>query len=351
MTTGVEFSVVICTCGRLEGLRVVLEGLAACEGAREPGWEVVVVDNRPAAETETLVRGYEGRLPVRYVPEPVPGSSSARNRGVVASRGETIWYLDDDLKLGSGWLSAARSAVREQPGSGFYGGRLFADWGNVVFPDWFDKNECRHASPVSIAGKYDLGDAPRLLSSEEIALEANMGVRRGVFAAVGGFRTDMGILPHRPRGFGEGPDLLVRARAAGFQGFYVPSASAHHFGDSARIRVGYVLAWAYSMGRRAQQTKVLHQLRHGGFSSGFRLVEIARAVLRLPASLPLALLGCWFVGKRRRVGSWMVLSRKLGRLAECFAVTPDLALDWPEGFPRPAKQAKSETGREEGGGP
>ncbi len=329
MSSGLELSVAICTCGR-PSLQQVLEGLGSCDGAGEPGWEVVVVDNRPSVDTEALVGSFRAKLPIHYVAEPQPGSSSARNRCVIASRGETIWYLDDDVRLTQNWLLAIRSAIRMHPEAAFFGGKLLPEWGTTTFPKWFRGEVCGRVGHGTMAGLYDYGDVERILAPDEIVIEANMGIRRRVFAEVGGFRADMGILPDKPRGFGEGPDLIVRARSRGGIGLYVPGAMAHHLILADRYTVGYALRWACSMGRFAQKTKALYHMRAGRHSTTYRILEVARNAIRVVTSLPAPLFFGWFVDIRHRVEYWMTLAWSLGRMAESFAVKPGLSLDWPE---------------------
>ena len=68
-------------------------------------FEVVVVDNRPAAAgTEEVVKAFQDRLAVRYVAEPRPGSSVARNRGLAEATTEFVAFADDDVVVDRGWL-------------------------------------------------------------------------------------------------------------------------------------------------------------------------------------------------------------------------------------------------------
>ena len=56
-----------------------------------------------ATDTGQVVRAFEGRLPVRYIPEPRRGYGYARNRGLAEARGEFIYFLDDDCVPAPDW--------------------------------------------------------------------------------------------------------------------------------------------------------------------------------------------------------------------------------------------------------
>lgn len=86
------------------------EQLARCLGsllAMPPDdGEIIVVDNMPGqGDTERVValaRRTHQRL--RYVAEPRPGSSVARNRGIAESHSDIVVFADDDVVVDGGWL-------------------------------------------------------------------------------------------------------------------------------------------------------------------------------------------------------------------------------------------------------
>src|SRR3989441_8431471 len=92
-------SVVICTRNRPAQLDQCLE---AASRLTYPKFDVLVVDNAP---TDTRSRDVASRWGVRYVIEPEPGLSRARNRGARACDSEIIAYLDDDAVPEPEWLS------------------------------------------------------------------------------------------------------------------------------------------------------------------------------------------------------------------------------------------------------
>src|SRR3954468_13122347 len=95
-------SVIVPTRGRPSYLRVTLASLAA-QDLGEDAYEVVVVDDDPAAGTRAVAD--EARGPVRYVErQGVPGLNSARNTGIAEARSDLIVFVDDDVDAPPAWL-------------------------------------------------------------------------------------------------------------------------------------------------------------------------------------------------------------------------------------------------------
>ncbi len=96
-------SVIVCTRYRPERLAGCLDALQRQD---YPDYEVIVVDNAPETDAvERLAATRSGRVPVRYVVEPRPGLSWARNAGLAAARGDIVAFLDDDELPDRYWLA------------------------------------------------------------------------------------------------------------------------------------------------------------------------------------------------------------------------------------------------------
>ena len=131
--------------------------------------EVIVVDDGRSAATRLLVESLAAEHPVprlRYLQPPcgARGPAAARNAGWRAAEGEVIAFTDDDTVPARDWLAAGMRAMASAD--------VAAAWGRVKVPmppqpsDW-ERNVAR-------------------LDGAEF-LTANLFVRRGVLAAVGGF--------------------------------------------------------------------------------------------------------------------------------------------------------------------
>lgn len=93
----------------LGALLPALAGQAAAVGGAEV--EVLVVDNDPAGSAAGTVAG--AAPSARYVHEPHPGISAARNRALDESAGsDLLVFIDDDELPGPGWLPTLVEAWR-----------------------------------------------------------------------------------------------------------------------------------------------------------------------------------------------------------------------------------------------
>ena len=91
-------SVAICTKNRPANLRECLSAVARLDPMPD---EILVVDNTQGnEETASLSREFGAR----YVVEPVPGLSRARNRGLAECDTEIVAFLDDDAIPAPDWL-------------------------------------------------------------------------------------------------------------------------------------------------------------------------------------------------------------------------------------------------------
>lgn len=94
-------SVVVCTImKRLDSLATLLESLASLD---YPDYEIILVDNRPATDSDESPVVERGRI--RVVRQPIPGVAAARNRGIQAATGEIIAFTDDDARVETDWLT------------------------------------------------------------------------------------------------------------------------------------------------------------------------------------------------------------------------------------------------------
>ena len=96
-------SVVLATRGRPASLPQTLDSLLRSD---HPNFEIVVVDNGPddPRTAQLLAERYPDEPRIRLVPEPRPGLSHARNRGLLTARGDVVVFTDDDVVVRPSWL-------------------------------------------------------------------------------------------------------------------------------------------------------------------------------------------------------------------------------------------------------
>jgi glycosyltransferase involved in cell wall biosynthesis len=105
--------VAVLTFRREELLTRALPELVAQAGTVFPAADVLVVDNDPAGSARDVVAPWATRG-VRYVAEPRPGISAARNRALAeGAEHDLLVFIDDDELPSEHWLASLVGAWRE----------------------------------------------------------------------------------------------------------------------------------------------------------------------------------------------------------------------------------------------
>jgi GT2 family glycosyltransferase len=192
--------------------------------------EIIVVDNSPnqtvAAE---FAKRYEG-MPVRYLLEPRPGLSNARNVGTEEACGDIVAFIDDDAIATPIWAEEiVRAFDTFGDRAGVVGGRIVPRWVGER-PHWLPDHLLKYLSIVDWGGKL------RELPNHQWVAGCNIAYRRSVLRSVGGFSRTLGRI-------GSGEMLLSseeveineRITATGRVTLYAPDALVEHLIDSARL--------------------------------------------------------------------------------------------------------------------
>jgi GT2 family glycosyltransferase len=148
------------------------------------------------------------------------GLSGGRNTGVRAARGDVLAFLDDDAVAAPDWLEHLLAPYVDPTVIGV-GGSIEPLWPGArprFMPDEFDW----------VVGCTYRG-MPTTTSPVRNLIGANMSMRREVFDAIGGFRTDVGRVGTRPVGCEE-TELCIRAaqRMPGTRMVFAPRAQVRH---------------------------------------------------------------------------------------------------------------------------
>jgi glycosyltransferase involved in cell wall biosynthesis len=219
-------TVAVCT---RDGVSRLPECLASIEllDYPESRLDVVVVDNVPrdSSAKDLLSTRYPR---VRYVVEPRPGLDWARNRAILAARGDVIAFTDDDVSVDAGWARAIGSLFAADPQVEVITGlvvpdeidseaqALFEAYGG--FGRGVERRYFRGARDESIG--QDLGGAGMFGTG------ANMAFRRTLFDRIGCFdpALDVGTCTNG------GGDLEIFFRALKHEAtlVYEPKAVVRH---------------------------------------------------------------------------------------------------------------------------
>ena len=116
-----SISVVIITRNRCRDLERCLEAILRVRRAPD---EILVVDNGSTDATREVVDRIATTRPIRYVLEPKPGVSHARNAGSRAARGDILAFMDDDAVPREAWLENIENAFLKSPSIGIVGGAI-----------------------------------------------------------------------------------------------------------------------------------------------------------------------------------------------------------------------------------
>ena len=215
---------VVATLDRPEDLRECLRCLVTQASARPV--EIIVVDNNPDSNlTPPVVAEFPG---VVLVEERRRGLAYARNRGVVASRGEIVVATDDDVTMPPGWLGRLVAPFAQPDVMVVTGNivprelattaqRLFEAYGGlgrgsdrrVVDKDWFNRS-------VTAVPTWTLGAT------------ANAAFRSSIFRHPQIGLMDEALGPGMPSGVGEDTYLFYRVLKAGYTIVYEPAACVWH---------------------------------------------------------------------------------------------------------------------------
>ena len=222
-------SVVVCSRNRPDSLLVTLRSVLAM---RYQPFEVVVVDNAPSSDaTRDAVLAAYGEDPrVRYVREPRPGLSCARNRGVAEASADLVAFTDDDVTVDPWWLDGILRGFRAAPGVACVTGmtataqlenaaqlyfHLASAWGTVRQRRVFDLAENRLDSRL-----YPF--CPGVIGAG-----ANFAVSRTRMKEIGGFDEALGA--GTPSAGGEDLEIFMRILLSGSRIAHEPSAIVWHY--------------------------------------------------------------------------------------------------------------------------
>jgi glycosyltransferase involved in cell wall biosynthesis len=216
-----RLSVIVATRDRARHLDAMLASYA---GEWTDTLEFVVVDNGSRDDTAQVLERWKKERPnLRALHEPEPGQSVALNRGIAATTGPFVAFLDDDILVRPGWAAAYLRAFERSECAGFHGRILLEARAQA------DETKAALARRYKLLPITDHGTAACAVGE---LVGANMAVRREWLTQVGGFDERLG--PGRT-GFGGdsqvGRDIVSR----GGKLLYVADACVEHVYDECRM--------------------------------------------------------------------------------------------------------------------
>ena len=278
----IRASIIVPTRDRAEYLEVALASILP--QARAADAEVVVVDDGD----QEAVRELAERFGARYLAHPSPrGLNAARNTGVEATDHELVVFVDDDVEVHAGWLSALLAAAERSPRHEVLGGPIHARLEGARLP------LCGREGPPITA--LDLGDRDR---EAEFVWGANFAVRRPALERIGPFDAALDL-------YGDEEDWQRRYKAGGGRVLYVAGAALNHRRSPEDARLAALARAAYRRGRNSRR----YDVRKGSPPA------LARELRTLA--------GCgWHTVRRRCANGILLGAHTAGRVVEALDPQP-----------------------------
>ncbi len=230
MIHSVDVSVLVCTFNRAAYLKDCLRLIVDQDIRGRFTFEVVVVDNGSTDGTRGVVEtvGADSDVPVRYFFEPEPGVHQARNRSIAEAAGRWLAFIDDDELAEPRWLGRLFEAAYDT-GARVVGGAVRLDLpdemlGNIGAETRRSLRERLGDPDGPFATPFGKGTFP---GTDNLMLD------REIFESIGGFDESMHM-------GGADCDLMIRARRAGFEPWFVRNAVVLHRIPSDRLTAAYL---------------------------------------------------------------------------------------------------------------
>lgn len=189
----------------------VSELLASIASQSFRDFEVLVVEDGSSVKCEDIVNQYAEKLDIKYLFKENGGPAMARNYAAERAEGEYLLILDSDTVLPEGYFEAIESFLSDNTPDAFGGPDRGGD----------DFTPVQKAISYSMTSFFTTGGirGGKRKITRFFPRSFNMGVRREVFAKLGGFSAMR---------FGEDVDFSMRVVEAGFTTALIPDAWLYH---------------------------------------------------------------------------------------------------------------------------
>lgn len=252
-----------------------------------PLHEIIIVDQtrQPDENTRYALSRWELEKKIRWLRQEQPSASKARNKGAVATSGDVLLFLDDDIHVDRGFVEAHTRNYLDPT--------IVAVAGQVLEREKRVTDILRSPPDDPEIGwiRFPKNYNKRCVTAWMAA--GNFSVRRGIYFQIGGMDEN-----YRRGSFREETDFAMRFLRAGYRFQFDPAASITHLGVSA-VPHGGARSWANPLQWHHCIGDWYFNLRFARGKSAFRLywysfrhLVASRYNLVRPWRLPLAAV-CW----------------------------------------------------------
>ena len=174
-------------------------------------FEVIVVEDGSSVPCLAVTEKYKAVLDLKYYQKSNSGPGQSRNYGAERSQGDFLIILDSDCILPESYFDEVEAELETAPADAFGG----PDCAHDSFTD------IQKAINYSMTSFFTTGGirGGKKKMDKFYPRSFNMGVRREVYQALGGFSKMR---------FGEDIDFSIRIFAAGYKCRYFPGAWVYH---------------------------------------------------------------------------------------------------------------------------
>jgi glycosyltransferase involved in cell wall biosynthesis len=202
------FSVIVPVYNRPQEIRELLQSLTR---QNFKDFEVVIIEDGSLVSSETVVHDFSDCLNLRYFVKQNEGPGPARNFGFAHARGQFFVLFDSDCIIPENYFLIVQEFIARHPVDAWGG----SDRGHEDFSNIQRAMAFTMSSWITTGGIR--GKLKDLRSFQPRSF--NMGLRREVYQATGGFRLSR---------FAEDIELSLRMKSMGFSVWLIPDAWVYH---------------------------------------------------------------------------------------------------------------------------
>jgi len=235
-------SILIATYNRAEVLRRTLGAMCALDQT-QAAVEIIIADNNSSDHTKEVIESFQGRLILKYCFEKRRGKNIALNQALELATGELYLFIDDDILVGTDWITEWVQGTARWPNHNMFGGPILPEFPDTV-PEYirtlpfFESAFCI-LEPDQDEGPFHKGRP----------WGGNLGIRRHIFEPEG-FRFNENIGPSKGNYImGSESELLKRLEASGQEAVYLPRIGVRHIISSMQLTPQWLYGRAYRYGR------------------------------------------------------------------------------------------------------